>query len=258
MRIITHGPEHAFFNMALDEAVSKAVRKNLSPPTLRIYQWDRPSLSIGYFQRISEIDIDYCNKKGYPVVRRLTGGRAILHDTELTYSVSGSSDSSLFRGSLLENYSLISKAMILGLKINGINAKSSTRRKRNAGRKNPACFKTVSYGEITIEGKKVIGSAQKRFSNGFLQHGSILLNFNAGEFCNVLGSNDEEDFKDIGSINDYVPELSFNVLRCSLKEAFEITLKLKMISDNPTKFELNLAKELEQKKYSTREWNYSK
>ncbi len=258
MRIIIQGHHHAFFNMAFDEAISEAIRQKLSPPTLRIYQWDRPSISIGYFQKISDIDIDYCNKMGYPVVRRLTGGKAILHDSELTYSFSALKDSSLFKGSLLENYIIVSEALILGLKLNGINAKISLKRKRTPIHKNPACFKTLSYGEITVNGKKVIGSAQKKFSNAFMQQGSILMSFNAMELRNVLQCNNDEDYHEIGSINDFDPEISFNDLRNSLKEAFEKTLRVKMISDSPTEFELNLAKELVRNRYLTQEWNFRK
>ena len=255
MRIITQGTNHAFFNMALDEAISEAVRQKLSPPTLRLYGWDRPSLSVGYFQKVSDINIGYCDSKGYPVVRRQTGGRAVLHDSELTYSIS-SSGSSLFNGSLLENYTIISNAVISGLKLNGIDAKISFKKKRNTGHKNPACFNAVSYGEITVEGRKIVGSAQKRYKNGFLQHGSILLSFNAGELCNALRSSNAENLKDIGAIKDYAPEISFNGLGQSLKESFEKILNIKMIPDDPTEFERNLAKELELGKYSTKEWNF--
>ena len=258
MRIITHGPGHASFNMAMDEAISEAVRQRLSPPTLRLYEWDRPSLSIGYFQKMSDIDIDYCSKKKYPVVRRLTGGRAILHDSELTYSVSSLKDNSLFKGSLLENYKTISNAMISGLKLIGIEAEMSFERKRSSVSKNPSCFHSVSFGEITAEGKKIIGSAQKRYSGGFLQHGSVLLNFDADILCRVLKENNTGEFKDIGVIKDFNPGISFEDLKNSFKEAFEKELNIKLISDDPTKFELNLAKELEQKKYSNREWNFKR
>lgn len=233
----------------------EGVRQRLSPPTLRLYEWDTPSLSIGYFQKISDIDIDYCSKKKYPVVRRLTGGRAILHDSELTYSFSSLKDNSLFRGSLLANYKIISTAMISGLKLVGIDAEMSYERERNSGSKNPSCFHSVSFGEITVEGKKIIGSAQKRYSSGFLQHGSVLLDFNAGELCRALKCKDEEHFKGIGAVHDYVSEVSVNYLTSALKEAFEKTLKVKMIYDDPTIFEMDLAKELEQTKYAKREWN---
>jgi len=256
IRLITQGPYHAFFNMALDEAISKSIRQKLSPPTLRLYQWDRPSVTIGYFQKISEINTEYCTEQGYPVVRRVTGGRAVLHDRELTYSFSSPAKSSLFNGGLFENYAVISNALIMGLNLIGINAGISFLKKRNSGHRNPACFKSVSYGEVTVDEKKIIGSAQKKYSDGFLQQGSIMLCFNAGELSNVLNGSNEEDFRNIGSISDSGREVTFNELKNPLKEAFEKELNVKLISDSPSRFEFKLAEELEKKKYSTKEWNF--
>jgi len=258
MRLISHGADHACENMALDEAISEAVRQKISPPTLRLYCWDRPSLSIGCFQKITDIDMAYCNKKGYPLVRRQTGGRAILHDAELTYSVSAPSDSPLFRGTLLNNYTVISNALLLALEYQGLKADVSMSRRRNINQKNPACFRSVSFGEITMEGKKVIGSAQKRYKDGFLQQGSILLSVDASELSHVLRLNDEETLHDIGALSDHVPEISSGDLRRTLKKAFEKTLNVKLIADGPTPNEQNRAKELSRNKYSTPEWNFSR
>ncbi len=239
--------------MALDEAISKSVRQKLSPPTLRIYQWAMPSISIGYFQKVSDIDIDYCTKKGYPVIRRPTGGRAILHDSELTYSFSARFDSLLFKGRLLEDYTIISNAMVLGLKLSGIDAQINLSRKKHTGQKSPACFKAVSYGEITVNGQKIIGSAQRRYNNGFLQQGSILMNFDARELGKVLMGGFSGE---IGTIKKYTSALSIVDLKISLKEAFEKIFRIRFISDGLTEFELNLTEKLEAKKYSTKEWNF--
>ncbi len=256
MRIIIQGPCHAFHNMAIDEAISEAVRRKLSPSTLRLYEWDRPSISIGYFQKTSDIDTRYCSKMGYPLVRRLTGGRAILHDAELTYNLSSLFNTCLFNNSLIKTYTVISNALLRGLKQNGIDAQMSARKKHNSCNKNPACFKSMSYGEIKVNGKKIIGSAQKRYIDGFLQHGSILMSFNAKKMHDVLKCNDDADFSDIGAITEYSPDLSLSQLIFSLKEAFEKELGIKFVSDNLSKFELNLAKELEHNKYSTEKWNF--
>ncbi len=255
VRIIVQGPGDAFFNMALDEAISEAVRRKLSPPTLRLYEWSRPSLSIGYFQRTSDIDVGYCRKMGYPVVRRLTGGRAVLHDSELTYSFAASADFTVFRGSLREDYMSISRALVLMLRLNGIDAEASFERRGNAGRRSPACFRALSYGEITARGRKIIGSAQRRYPDGFMQHGSVLLSFDARQLCNVTG-HDEEDFRGIGALRDYAPGISINDLKNSFKEAFGKELGVKMISDDPAEFEMDTAKELEKNKYSSGRWNF--
>lgn len=258
IRFIIQDPCHAFYNMALDEAISEAVRQKTSPPTLRLYQWNRPSLSLGYFQKISDIDMDYCNAKNYPVVRRQTGGRAILHDAELTYSFSSSKDSPYFNGSLLENYTVISNALLHALHMTGVHAEASFIKKRSNGHRNPACFKTVSFGEISVNKKKVIGSAQKRYKDGFLQHGSIVFDLNTKELCAVLKGNNTREFDGIGALRISRPDISINNFRLTLKEAFEKELTMKLIADKPSKYELSLAKELEAKKYSTKEWNFKR
>jgi len=255
IRLVSQGPEHAFFNMALDEAIAEAVRAKLSPPTLRFYRWDRPSISIGYFQKASDVDLDYCRKKGYPLVRRLTGGRAILHDEELTYSISSFAGSALFKDRLLETYRVISNALLRGLKLNGIDARISFQKKRSGHHKNPSCFKSMSYGEITVNGKKIIGSAQKRYKNGFLQHGSLLLDYKADELCNTLMEIGPDDLTRIGSIRECASGITPDRLSRSLKEAFEKELNVKLISDIPSKAELKAADKLVKTKYSADEWN---
>ncbi|MDO8281411.1 MAG: biotin/lipoate A/B protein ligase family protein [Thermodesulfovibrionia bacterium] len=254
-RIIIQEENNAFYNMALDEAICEAVRNDLSPPTLRIYKWERPTLSLGYFQKISDIDMDYCRSNNYPVVRRLTGGRAILHESELTYSFSAKKGSLLFNGELHNDYTVISNALVEGLKLCGVDAEISFTRKRATDQKSPACFKVVSYGEVTVDNKKVIGSAQKRYKDGFLQHGSLLLDFNEAELQNVLKCSSKDDFSGIGSINGYADKTSYIELVRGMKKAFAKVLDTKMITDEPTGYELKAGKELESKKYSSDEWN---
>jgi lipoate-protein ligase A len=255
IRLISQGPDHAFFNMALDEAIAEAVRERRAPPTLRFYQWDRPSLSIGYFQKASDANLDYCDKKGYPLVRRLTGGRAILHDEELTYSISSFAGSVFFKERLIETYTVISNALLGGLKLNGIDARISFQKKRGAHHKNASCFRSMSYGEITVNGKKIIGSAQKRYTDGFLQHGSLLLGFNADELCNTLRGADPDDVTHIGSIRECSSGITPELLRRSMKEAFERELDVKLVTDEPSKAELKAADRLVKTKYSTDAWN---
>ncbi len=256
MRIITQGPEPACFNMALDEAILESVRKKNSPPTLRLYGWDRPSISIGYFQKITEIDAAYCQKHGYPVVRRLTGGRAVLHDAELTYSVSSPHDSYPFNGNLLDNYRTISSALLRGLKRLGIEGEMSFTKKRSEGHRNPACFRAASFGEVTVNAKKIIGSAQKRYTDGFLQHGSILISFDHNKLCNALSRKEVDGLSDICSVSDHVPHVSPADLIGIFRESFERELNIKLIDDSPTKQELTRSQELVKQKYSAREWNY--
>ena len=114
----------------------------------------------------------------------------------------------------------------------------------------------MSYGEITANKKKIIGSAQKRYKNGFLQHGSLLLGFNADELRNALTEIGPDDFTHIGSIRECSSGITHDQLRRSLKDAFEKELNVKLVSDVPTKAELKAADKLVKTKYSTDEWNF--
>ncbi len=258
IRLIDNNQASAFYNMALDEAICEEVRQKHSPPTLRLYGWDSPSVSIGHFQKISEIDTAHCSEKGYHIVRRLTGGRAILHDSELTYSFSASNDSPLFQGNLLDNYKTISNALIVALGHLTISARISFTRKRTSGNRNPACFSALSYGEITVNGKKIIGSAQKRYSNGFLQHGSILFSLDPERMRSVLKGNKPENWIKAGSLDECYPEVSLKDLKNAVKRAFEEVLGVKLIQDTPSRNEAKLVKKLEKEKYSTHGLNFSR
>lgn len=244
--------------MALDEAVCESVREQTSPPTLRFYQWDRPSVSIGYFQSAGDIDHEFCAQRGYPVVRRQTGGRAILHDDELTYSFSASHSHPLFGGSLIENYTVISRALLRGLHLAGIEADIALERKRDIAHRDPACFQSLSFGEITIKGRKVIGSAQKRHANGFMQHGSIVFSPHDEEIGKILKDIHARRPRQAGALKDHAPGMSASQLISLFKSAFETELDAKLIEDGPSARELSHARTLEKEKYSTREWNFRK
>ncbi len=240
--------------MAVDEAISESVRKDLSPPTLRLYQWSEPSVSIGYFQKTSDINIEYCRKKHYPLVRRATGGTLILHDSELTYCFYARSDLDPFKGGLIENYNAISYVLLRAFKMLKLNAEISLQKRPQ---RNPLCFKTSSYGEITVNGQKIIGSAQKRYKNVFLQHGSMPFSFDSGELHRVLScQNQSGDYPEIGTINKYAPSVTVTGLKEAIKNAFEHTFRIKFTLAGSSDFELKLAKKLEAEKYSTNEWNY--
>ena len=164
--------------MALDEAVAVAVRADNARPTLRFYEWDVPSVSIGCFQKIGDIDTEYCRQCNIPFVRRPTGGRAILHGDEITYSFSIKTDDGLFSGGLLDSYKKISAAfekafLKIGLAPELKLLKDNRHTVTEDMRKSPLCFQSVSYGEISVMSGKIIGSAQKRWPDGLLQQGSV-------------------------------------------------------------------------------------
>ncbi len=163
------------FNMAADEALmATAVLKNQT--VLRLFQWEPWSLSLGKHQSLSEVDLEECSKRKIMVVRRLTGGRAVLHARELTYSivVPATNVESGYHHQLAIT---IGRALCHGLQSLGTNVKWVPKGRSVAGKHSELCFATVARGEILWQGKKVVGSAQRVMDNAILQHGSILLDF---------------------------------------------------------------------------------
>jgi lipoate-protein ligase A len=259
-RLIDSGACGAFHNMALDEAVASYVRKEKALPTLRLYGWDRPSLTLGCFQKTSDIDAAYCLSRGIPVVRRPTGGRAILHHRELTYSLSARTDRGPFSTGLLDSYRSISAAFHLAFQKAGIRAEPKKQREKGrvlAG--SPLCFQSSSFGEILVGNKKAAGSAQKRWEDGLLQQGSIPYSYDTEEIRRVFGA---EACTALGSamtcLEEVTPGLSEKGFKEILKASFEETFEISFLVSRPSPEEEALAKDLEASKYSLNSWNFQR
>jgi len=253
-RLIDSGPCSAAFSMALDEAISRHVREKNQPPTLRFYGWDRPSVSLGRFQKSSDIDLEYCREKNIPVVRRPTGGRAILHGDELTYSFAVRTDTGPFNCGLLESYRLLSEAFLSAFRNAGISAESKERREK--GRVltgSPLCFRTSSYKEILSNNNKLIGSAQRRWKDGLLQQGSIPLSYDRESVRRVfrICSPDIQ----MAGLNESGNAAEIQVLKRLLSEAFEEIFSVSLQASHPSEEELLLAVELQEQKYFQGSWN---
>lgn len=186
-RLLVDGVADGFTNMAVDEAILEAYAAGEAPPTLRFYRWEPACLSIGYFQRAArEVDTDACRRLGVDWVRRPTGGRAILHDREVTYSVVAGEDDPLVSGSIRESYRKISTALVAGLRRLGVAAEMAPAGLRGPGLGSAACFDAPSDYEVTVDGRKLIGSAQVRRGGALLQHGAILLEVDVERQAEVL------------------------------------------------------------------------
>jgi lipoate-protein ligase A len=177
-RLLIDPPGPAGYNMAVDEALAESCRTGASGPTLRLYGWDRPSISLGYFQRAYEVvDLDRCREGRVPVVRRTTGGRAVHHHHDVTYSVIAPIPHPLFPPTIKGTYEVVARALLAGLAALGLRVECHPRdpEQPRRGFGSPLCFDSTSRYELTLGGKKVIGNAQRRWKTAFLQHGSILL-----------------------------------------------------------------------------------
>ncbi|MEO1288358.1 MAG: biotin/lipoate A/B protein ligase family protein [Chloroflexota bacterium] len=190
-RVIYDPPMIGADNMAVDEAIMSVVGQGEQPPTLRLYAWHPFCLSIGYGQRLRDVDLNRIEKNGWHIVRRPTGGKAILHGDELTYSVSLPSDDELAQGDIVESYRRISESLMCALQLLGLSPASEKQAKGNKGL-GPVCFEVPSHYEITSGSKKLIGSAQVRRRNGILQHGTLPLFGDITRICDALIYQDDD------------------------------------------------------------------
>lgn len=189
-RLIYDRPTSGARNMAADEAIMGAVARGEQPPTLRLYDWSAPTLSLGYGQRVTDVDFERLAALNWGVVRRPTGGRAILHTDELTYSIALPEDHPIAAGGIVESYRRISAALMRALAALGVPV-SADRRDDKPSSLGPVCFEVPSHYEITFGARKLIGSAQTRRRAGVLQHGTLPLHGDVSRICEALVYPDE-------------------------------------------------------------------
>ena len=235
IRVLETGYNNAALNMAIDEALIENIG---DAPILRIYGWRPAAVSIGYFQSIrEEVDLEKCSKIGVDVVRRLTGGGAVLHETELTYSFI----TKQYPQNIMESYRWICETIVISIKRLGFDASF------------------VPLNDIVVKGKKVSGSAQTRRKGVLLQHGTLLLDVDVDKMFCVLKVPSEK-FKDkiIKDVKERVTSLAgttFEEMASSLKTSFATKFDAKLLADTMSTEEINHANWLAERKYNSREWN---
>jgi lipoate-protein ligase A len=174
-RLLIHGAARGAVNMAVDEAISRMVAEGAAPPTLRFYMWAPPCVSLGRHQPLAALDTSRCRELGYEIVRRPTGGRAILHTDEFTYSAIAPPSHPLVQGLVLDSYLRLSQGLVAGLARLGVTAEPAPGASRAGPDASAACFEVPSAYELMAGGKKLLGSAQSRRAKVVLQHGSLPL-----------------------------------------------------------------------------------
>ena len=268
---INSGASSPSFNMALDEALLNWHSEGLIPPVIRFYSWQPAALSIGYFQKVEkEIDMEAVNRLGLGFVRRPTGGRGVLHEHELTYSIIVSEDYPDMPETVTEAYRVLSEGLLEGFKNLGLDAYFSVpdtdeKRADLAKPKSAVCFDAPSWYEMVVEGKKVAGSAQTRQKGVILQHGAILIDLDAEKLLSVFKFSSEQAKE---RMRAKIPEkaVSINSLRkqpataeeCvrAFKSGFEQALAIDLQAYNLSEQQLADVKALEEKKYANAEWNF--
>lgn len=254
--------------MAIDEAILTAISKNQAPPTLRFYGWKPATLSIGYFQRArKEVYIDQLEKFGWGFVRRMTGGRAVLHDRELTYSILAPEIHPSVQGTVSESYRRLSQGLLRGYQNLGLKAELAPPVKAPKEHSSAACFDSPSDYELVIQGRKAAGSAQVRQKGVVLQHGSILLDLELDRLFEVLQFPSEEIRE---SRKRELEQKAVSIHQCSSQkftiqevehaftagfiEGLEMDIELGQISS----YEKELANQLVIDKYANNDWNYKR
>lgn len=262
-RLINSGFQAGAMNMALDEALLQAVASGDSLPVLRFYRWRPATLSLGYGQSLAaDVDLEVCRQAGLDVVRRSTGGRAVLHDQEVTYAVIAPLNAGLFGGSVLDCYRVISEVLQQTLVKLDLPAQLVPGKPRG-GHQNAVkavCFSAPSQYELVIEGRKVAGSAQKRHGQAFLQHGSIPIDMDLDLLGRVLKADTDnataDSLKTVGWLNRWSPRpLTVSELETQLADEFSRHLQIEWLHSEPTAGELREARRLSVEKFGHADWN---
>ena len=269
---INTGSKNPYYNMAMDEALLNFVSRGEIDPVIRFYTWNPATLSIGYFQRLQkEIDIDKVKEKGYGLVRRQTGGRGVLHDKELTYSVIVPESHPNMPSTVTEAYKIISQGLLEGFKNLGFETyfaipRSKEERDKLKQPRSSVCFDAPSWYELVVEGRKIAGSAQTRQKGVILQHGSILQDIDIDDLFDMfifknerLKAKMKENFvQKAVAINDISNQhITLNEMENAFEAGFKKGLNIDFKPLELTEKQKEKVQELEEK-YRSEAWMYRK
>ena len=249
-RFLNTGYNSGYYNMALDEALAQTAELSQQYATLRVFAWNPPAVSLGFHQKYEDIDFISCERDGIDIVRRPTGGRAILHDDELTYSVVIPSQHVNYRDDISSAYELISRALVAGLQAVGIDALFERARSGNEnyarGEFSVPCFSTSVRHEIIWQNRKLVGSAQRRYDGALLQHGSIMIGDSHLNLINYLANITEHQRqrhrffleKHTVTVNEIAGRrVTFDEMVKGLKIGFEDVLNVTLVEQEVTEEE---------------------
>jgi lipoyl(octanoyl) transferase len=233
-RLILDPPLPGEENMSRDTEIMEEVLTGDCPPTLRLYRWSPPAVSLGYFQDAGEVvDMEACRQAGVDVVRRPTGGRAVLHQDELTYSIIvPEAHPFINKGGVMDAYRGISRGIVTAFNLLGIVASITPEKEARAGLAPGSCFDTPSAYEVQVNGKKVVGSAQLRRDGIVLQHGAILFKLPVDLYRKVLKKDyrlaGEKDSMELGDkaagLCDLGYDISYEKMTRALVKGFSMII----------------------------------
>jgi lipoate-protein ligase A len=259
-RFLNTHVQDAAMNMAIDESVLTHHLKGESPPTLRVFRWSQPSISLGRFQSIErEIVSDMCQGLEVALVRRPTGGRAVYHRDEFTYSIVISKRYGVPPG-VVAAYAYLAQGLLAALAALGVGAELSDERVS----KNPsaACFASSTQADLTSGGFKLIGSAQVWKDDALLQQGSLPLDDRAAEFFSMLRFPDESARQEALSqyrektmpLHTFVPGATWDDVANAFRSGFSSAVQADFVTGELSPSEWELANRLVEEKYSKLQW----
>jgi lipoate-protein ligase A len=255
-RVLRMGPAAGPLNMAIDEAIAERCRDS---GTLRFYAWHSGAVSLGYAQRAGEIDASACRRSGVEVVRRPTGGRAVLHHLELTFSLVLPLRPEWAPPSTMENHRRIHRCLAHGLDALGVSGPIEQTAGRTDGVGSVFCVAAAGPCELLVGGKKLVGVAQRRFRSALLQQGTILCDFDVHAYLEVLPGGDHERhrerFSQVGSLREAlggVPDR--RVVEAAVAEAIGCIIGIGWIEGELDPEEASAARRLVECRYATEEW----
>jgi len=240
-------------NMAVDEHLFNKCHID-KVGFFRIYAWDRPSFSIGVSQKVTRaVDIEHIKKNDYGFVRRITGGKTVLHNDEITYSVISSEEKFFKDNDLYKSYSLIAEIILETLIRSGIKAELSKGSPSILSKSSDPCFSFPTPNEIEVRGKKIVGSAQKRDKTALLQHGSIPMSMNYGIYSGGTGYSKRVLERSMTTISDE-SNINREELVKNFSLSFENFIGYSINEYNYSDYDLLEINKLEEK-YASDTWN---
>jgi lipoate-protein ligase A len=243
--------------MAVDDAILQAVLAGMSPPTLRFYSWSHSCLTLGRGQKSTDVDFQRVADLGWEVVRRASGGTAVLHEDELTYCLALPSGHPLAQLDIVESYHHISRALLAGLRLLGLAAHAEPVVSRPVIN-SPVCFDIPSHYEVTVDGRKLVGSAQVRRKGGVLHHGSLPLDGDLGRICDGLAYSDEtqreQAKRNVRAVAITLSEalgeqVALRAVAEAITQGFITALELDVVRDTLAEYEHAAAARLEEQVY---------
>ncbi len=254
--ILDKKPLPGSWNMAVDDFLFRSLGEE--PQTyIRFYTWERPTASLGYSQKIHKVvDVEYCRNNGIDIVRRMTGGKLVLHHNEVTYSIC-SSDNKIFTSTLRDSYRLISEALMRGFERMGLKPCLADAPPNSYVKGNLPCFSYPARDEVEVQGKKILGSAQKREGSKFIQHGSIPLEEDEGLLESVSTLERKKSQVRMISLSQALgKKVSFDWaverLIPGISEFFRIRLKPKIFNAEERK----LISKIQEERYASHDWTF--